>query len=411
MLRTNKIICQNIDADTRILQGPAGPPGPAGSVGPTGPAGSDGNLENINNLYRSLHAHGTNSLIHVVQKSDDSIYVGSAFLGKIPEFEQLFPNNDFIITAAHVILTNLNNLANDLTILLPNKRIINIDGTQNTIIYSINADIAILKIEKTNCDSLIIDDLQNVEIGDLIGIFGWTRGFDEQNCTVCHIKDIGFESTNDVLFTPVDSILCDAVTLASGNSGGPWINIEGKCIGLTSYGYTKRLTVTSAQLQNSINNGTDLNIDTSRLDFSQSFDTLAVSSRSILRLISKYNIQGTPFHYMGNTLSIYHITPLTLILATTPLYNFMTSLVGYVLLTKNNFSYDNRVITEINGKQVGTLNGLSRAGLEIFYADSQVDVKYITGINNNLQSLILNTDTRNINSKLFEFLRLKIRQQ
>ena len=89
----------------------------------------------------------------------------------------------------------------------------------------------------------------------------------------------------------------------------------------------------------------------------------------------------------------------------------MTSLVGYVLLTKNNFSYDNRVITEINGKQVGTLNGLSRAGLEIFYADSQVDVKYITGINNNLQSLILNTDTRNINSKLFEFLRLKIRQQ
>ena len=73
----------------------------------------------------------------------------------------------------------------------------------------------------------------------------------------------------------VTSILVDNNTMASGNSGGPWINTKGELVAVGSWGFD---------------------------DFD--FDILGVSSKSLLMLIDKYieNNGTAPWRYMGKVI-------------------------------------------------------------------------------------------------------------
>jgi hypothetical protein len=299
--------------------------------------------------------------------------------------------------------------------MLPDYSVVDLDANSNTIVYSVVADIALLKIPKSGeKKGLLLSDLSDVEIGDSVAIFGWTKGFDEQNCTIAHIKEIGFDSTDEYVYTPVDAILCDAVTLSSGNSGGPWITVDNKCIGLTSYGYTKRLTISSTDIRNSYNNGTSINIDTETLDFSQSFNTLAVSSRSVSKLVSKYinfiatnvnmiNLVG-PYNYYGKTLKDFYIKPLTLKMIQN--YLFMNEMKGYILINKVSFNSPTYVVCKIDNEIIGTLNGQTNAGLLIFYAENDLNAVYTTD-GNNETNVTLEIQDRGVNSALFTYLKQK----
>ena len=302
-------------------------------------------------VVRPIRTQATACMVHIVNGE----YVGSGFVGTHPDIAAAFPDHDFVFTAAHVIMSEGNQLSTGLVLHLmtpANAIRRDVDANEDVLIYSVRADIAVLKIPKQQGrEALPICPRDNTAptVGDLAFVIGWTFGFDEQNFTQVRIKDIGFENN---LNAPIDSLLCDNVTMAGGNSGGPWLDVHGRVIAISSWGYT------------------------GATDFSNSFDLFGVSWRSIDQLCGIAALsEGTVQQFAGMRLAGEYnmMVPVDPYMAATR-FTFLDELKGYALgvvdTDTGDITYDTtKVLIDVNGSgELGPLNSQKRAGFRIYYA-------------------------------------------
>ena len=238
--------------------GPQGPQGVQGEVGPTGPMGSQGlpgTVATLDSEKADNAAEFEKSMIHVVMPSSDGgWYSGSASFVDLPSLPD---THDYIVSATHVFMENAN-VATSVYIhtMSPDNEIVNINPSTAMVVYSIAADICILRVpKKSGRVKLGVSDMTGARVGTSLYCLGFTAGDDYQNTTICNIKDLSFNNTE----CPPCSILVDSVTMMGGNSGGPWVDRDGNLVAIASWGYT---------------HGSD---------YSQSFDIFGVSANSLNR--------------------------------------------------------------------------------------------------------------------------------
>ena len=224
---------------------------------------------------------------------------GSAAFVEIPS---LPGTHDYIVSAAHVFESSpgvlLTNAA--LHIMSPDNQIIFINPSIATVIHCVAADITILQVEKVpERYRLSLSDMTNIHVGTTLYCMGYTRGVDHQNITICNIKDMSYRNEA----TPVGSILVDSVSMAGGNSGGPWVDSNGALVAIGSWGYQTPLpNHTHISSTGPVNYG-EAGIYVS--DFAESFNIFGVSVESLKRLINVWVTQAggaVPYRYPGKTL-------------------------------------------------------------------------------------------------------------
>lgn len=347
-----------------------------------------------NNFLTTLNEEKRNIIQNIVDKCLIHVYdvengfQGSAFFVNVL---QLDTNYDYIATATHMITDFNGDLVSQTAFhcMTPFNKIMYVNPQINTVCYSITGDICILKVPKEVGRSKInISNMSNTKVGDTLFCAGFTAGKDYQNVTVCNIKDLSYETD----ITPVNYILVDSVTMMGGNSGGPWLNSTGELVGIASWGYVKNLPEHSHDSNGSVIGNVSISV------FADSFDILGVSSKSLLRLIDKYILAGspsTPFKYRGmgirsinNNLANLQLQTLAYNVNYDPWHNtvsgcWLNSAVGNIPL----YSIVNEL--EVNGsyKTIGTLNSqYKNYDLDVFYGDKTqgLNVRWLNGSDDNI---------------------------
>ena len=332
------------------------------------------------------------SLIHVIKvTATGDAYSGSASFVDIPSLPD--ESWDYIVSATHVFTdgSNLNTTAYLHTI-TPDNEILNINVSTSMVVYSVAADICVLRVpKKPGRVKLGISNMSNVRVGTSLYCLGFTAGDDYQNTTICNIKDLSYNNKE----CPPSSILVDSVTMMGGNSGGPWVDREGNLVAIASWGYSSPSS-----------------------SFADSFDIFGVSVLSLNRLLDKYSGQGsTPYRYMGKTVdgtntSIRDVELINIINN----FPWHTKLSG-VFLDPTGSQHvialpPGSIITEIltiDGKweEIGMMNSQYKNwDLDIFYAtSSNIQVKYITSANPSGTTASLPIRVRNtLEDQEFEYL-------
>ena len=315
--------------------------------------------------------------------SSGGYWSGSAEFVDIPELPDQ-NTYDYIVSATHVFMDGPNLVANALLhINTPTNQILTINAQSAMVVYSIAADICVLRIPKVvGRYKLKMSDMSNVNVGNSLYCLGFTAGDDYQNMTICNIKDLSYSNWT----CPPNSISVDSVTMMGGNSGGPWVNHLGELVAICSWGY-----VTSLPNHSHDSNGNVVG-DVSINSFPDSFDIFGVGVLSLKKLVEKYNAQSSqPYKYPGMTIdSLRSDTILKaheLAYNTLSSYSWHTKMVGAHLLT-GNFTFGDQhvssipqgaIITEFDGKEIGMMNDQYKNwDLDIFYSNSpSISVTYV----------------------------------
>jgi len=163
--------------------------------------------------------------------------VGSGFFIRPPDG---FTNGPYVVTCAHVVIngnnikardniygtiTNYNNSGIDRVVKFD---IIGIDGA---------ADVAVLRAENSpmyTATELEWGDSRATQIGSTMYIIGNPGGIDHQSVTRGVVRDN--QHTDIDGGQPCENILTDS-SISGGNSGSPILDINGKVIGILSYGW------------------------------------------------------------------------------------------------------------------------------------------------------------------------------
>ena len=164
-----------------------------------------------------------------------SAWVGSGFFIKMN-------NNYFIITVAHNVLLSTRNTKMDK--IYASISNINNSGDHKIIQCSVvgvagYADIAVLKVNETinNQQYLEWGNSRESKPGDRCYVIGDPRGIDAISITDGIIRD------NKYIYNNVIESMCISAPIYGGNSGGPITDINGKVIGIVSYGYSNTDTL------------------------------------------------------------------------------------------------------------------------------------------------------------------------
>ena len=251
----------------------------------------------------------------------------------------------------------------------------------DTVIHCVAADLTILRIEKVQGRAkLSLSNMLDVDVGTTLYCMGFTRGVDHQNTTICNIKDMSFVNES----TPVGSIFVDTVAMAGGNSGGPWVDSNGKLVAIGSWGYTTPLPnhthISSTGPVNYGENGINVS------DFAESFNIFGVSVESLKRLVNVWIADAggaTPYRYpgktMGDTLSQHTIADVLV-----GGKSWHSKLSGFSTNGAESGIASGSIITEIETsegfKEIGVLDTQYKQwDLDIFYtANPTVTIRYVT---------------------------------
>ena len=345
--------------------GPTGPQGVQGETGPTGSQGLPGTVSTLDTEKADKVAEFEKSLIHVFGvTSQGNAYSGSAFFADLPTLSDEY---DYIVSATHVFMEDTTNLTQTVYLhtITPDNEIMTIVPRAAMVVYSISADICVLRIiKKAGRVKLGLSDMSTNKVGTSLYCLGFTAGDDYQNTTICNIKDLSYDNWR----CPPSSILVDSVTMAGGNSGGPWVDNTGKLVAIASWGYTDQ----SGK--------------------SEEFNIFGVSVLSLNRLLTKYTSQSnTPYQYLGKTIDSLAGNSIILDFQLNYValgYSWHKTLSGIILSPTGSVHVDGlppgAIITEMyvdgSWKELGMLNSQYKNwDLDIFYANSaNIQVKYIT---------------------------------
>ena len=383
-------------------QGEVGPQGPAGPMGDTGPQGVQGEIgpqgvQGLPGTVATLDSEKADnvtefekSLIHVLGKTSNGAgYSGSAFFADIPELPD---THDYIVSATHVFMEDSSNLTQTIYIhtLTPENEISTIDPLTAMVVYSIAADVCVLRVPKRNGRvKLSLSDMSDTRVGMSLYCLGFTAGDDYQNTTICNIKDLSYDNWR----CPPSSILVDSVTMTGGNSGGPWVGRDGNVVAIASWGYTE----SSGK--------------------AEEFNIFGVSVLSLKRLVEKYpGSSNTPYKYPGKTIdslvSDSRLLDFQLSYVTLG-WSWHTTLGGILLNPTSNIHVNGlppgAIITEMyvdnTWKEIGMLNTQYKNwDMDIFYANSaNIQVRYLTNGSSGQVSLPIRDRTEEEDQE-FEYL-------
>ena len=244
------------------------------------------------------------------------------------------------MTAAHVLFDPDGTPASTVQLMMHDGEIVTLQAL-NLAVYSFKADIAVIDVSGVvTAPAFLPIASKPPYIGEQVAAIGGTQGDDMQNVTFTRVKAVGFELYG---YEPIDSMLCDSVTMAGGNSGGPWVNRDGECVGLSSWGYNFS-------------------------DYGNSFDLFAVGARSINALLAHTG------HFPGKRLAGgLYATPLGIKAAVDV---GMTQVRGYRLYDSSNTAQDTIVLDVSGYGSVGKLNSQLDLNRLIFYWPS--DTMWVT---------------------------------
>lgn len=134
----------------------------------------------------------------------------------------IYDPNGYIVTNYHVA----NETRTSITVVL-------YDGSQYEAQYIYGdelADLAVIKIEKTDCDYAVFGNSDNMTYGDLVLAIGNAKG-------------LGLSVTDGIVSRPCESVTFEDVTMTllrtsaainNGNSGGGLFNLNGELIGIVN---------------------------------------------------------------------------------------------------------------------------------------------------------------------------------
>lgn len=134
----------------------------------------------------------------------------------------IYDPNGYIVTNYHVA----NETCTSITVVL-------YDGNQYTAQYIYGdefEDLAVIKIEKTDCDYAVFGNSDNMTYGDMVLAIGNAKG-------------LGLSVTDGIISRPSESVSFDDVTMTllrtsaainKGNSGGGLFNLNGELIGIVN---------------------------------------------------------------------------------------------------------------------------------------------------------------------------------
>ncbi|KRQ86298.1 Serine protease Do-like HtrB [Caloramator mitchellensis] len=167
----------------------------------------------------------------IIEKSTDFSYASNKVVPSVVSItSKKQVASGFIIDKNGYIATNSHVLDGDITVTLTDGR----EYTGRIVFEDRVLDLAIVKIEETNLDEVILGDSNLVNIGDSVLAIGNPLNLRFHRSVTAGIvsgKDITIEVEKGKY---MEDLLQTDAAINPGNSGGPLINLKGEVIGINS---------------------------------------------------------------------------------------------------------------------------------------------------------------------------------
>ena len=171
------------------------------------------NTEQYISIFREVSNECLKTVVEIYVQTPSASGAGSGVI---------YDPNGYIVTNYHVA----DETCTSITVVL-------YDGTEYKAKYIYGdelADLAVIKIDKTNCDYAVFGDSDSMTYGDLVLAIGNPQG-------------LGLSVTNGIISRPGESVTIGNATMTllrtsaavnSGNSGGGLFNLNGELIGIVN---------------------------------------------------------------------------------------------------------------------------------------------------------------------------------
>lgn len=171
------------------------------------------NTDEYVSIFREVASECLKTVVEIYVKTPSGNGAGSGVI---------YDPNGYIVTNYHVA----NETCTSITVIL-------YDGSQYTAKYIYGdelADLAVIKIEKTDCDYAVFGNSDQLTYGDMVLAIGNPQG-------------LGLSVTNGIISRPGESVTLGDATMTllrtsaainSGNSGGGLFNLNGELIGIVN---------------------------------------------------------------------------------------------------------------------------------------------------------------------------------
>lgn len=122
----------------------------------------------------------------------------------------------------------------------------NITSIENNTLYSNylisrdrKHDLVLFRIPKTSFVTIpnTLKIAINAQLGETVLNCGYTLGDDNHSLVISSLRELSYLSSGKIINNPGPSLMTSASETAGGNSGGPTINLQGKLLGIASWGY------------------------------------------------------------------------------------------------------------------------------------------------------------------------------
>ena len=174
---------------------------------------------------RSIYKQSYKSIVTITTEKNNSVYVSGGFFIKKENLNSV--TNGYIVTAGHNIIDTTSILC---TIFKDNEYVIRSATIKGIDYYG---DIAVLYVLDINENQYCLEwgDSRKTEIGSFSCSIGYPNGIDAESITVGIVRDNKYIHT----LGGVESMATD-MQVYTGCSGSPILDINGKVIGIISYG-------------------------------------------------------------------------------------------------------------------------------------------------------------------------------
>lgn len=177
------------------------------------------------------------------QYADSVVYVTGEFVDpRKKELKEFFkisnqkPNDSigtgFFITNTGYILTNAHGVHKSVSAVVELRNSERFNA--QVVGFMLEEDLALLKIDpKKPIKAVVFKEDSEIEVGEPITSIGHPHGL-KYTCTQGIISAVGRRSLLSDINVTVDSLLQTDMSINPGSSGGPWFNVEGKVVALTT---------------------------------------------------------------------------------------------------------------------------------------------------------------------------------
>ncbi|MBQ2620824.1 MAG: trypsin-like peptidase domain-containing protein [Thermoguttaceae bacterium] len=177
------------------------------------------------------------------QYADAVVYVTGEFVDpRKKEIKEFFTLPDqkstdsigtgFFITDTGYVLTNAHGVHKSVSAVVELRNSVRYNA--QVVGFMLDSDLALLKIEpKEPVKAVEFKEDAEIEVGEPITSIGHPHGL-KYTCTQGIISAVGRRSLLSDINVTVDNLLQTDMSINPGSSGGPWFNVEGKVVALTT---------------------------------------------------------------------------------------------------------------------------------------------------------------------------------